>query len=53
MGDPRTSNDKFLQYEDEFFRYIFPIFRGIGLLISYMGVIAMNVYVWKKYNVNY
>lgn len=32
---------------------VFPIFRGIGLIILYMGFLAWNVYGWTKYHVNY
>lgn len=32
---------------------IFPIFRGIGLIILYIGFLAWNVYGWTKYHVNY
>ncbi len=39
--------------EDEVFRKIFPIFRGIGLIILYFFLLAWNVYGWTKYNVNY
>ena len=32
---------------------IFPMFRGISIIIVYMGLLAWNVYGWTKYNVNY
>ena len=32
---------------------VFPIFRGIGLIILYMGFLAWNVYGWTKYHINY
>jgi len=39
--------------EDQVFKEIFPIFRGIGLIILYLLLLAWNVYGWTKYHVNY
>lgn len=38
---------------DKVFMEIFPIFRGIGLIIIYLWLLALNVYVWTAYHVNY
>jgi hypothetical protein len=35
------------------FGLIFPIFRGSGLLISYMFLYGWNVYCWKLFKINY
>jgi EXS family len=39
--------------DDELFKNVFPLFRGIGLLILYVWLLAWNVYGWIAYNVNY
>ena len=39
--------------ENQVLKEVFPIFRGIGLIIIYMGLLAWNVYIWTKYHVNY
>lgn len=31
----------------------FPLFEGIGLIIVYYWTLAINVYFWMKYNINY
>jgi Kef-type K+ transport system membrane component KefB len=33
--------------------YIFPMFRGVGLLILYLWGIAWNVYGFTKFRINY
>lgn len=33
--------------------YIFPMFRGIGLLILYLWGVAWNVYGFTKYRINH
>mmetsp|Transcript_41231 Transcript_41231/g.36569 ORF Transcript_41231/g.36569 Transcript_41231/m.36569 type:complete len:133 (-) Transcript_41231:175-573(-) len=38
---------------DELFREIFPMFRGLAILICYMFLVSWNVYGWTKFNVNY
>jgi len=38
---------------NELFPKIFPIFRGVGLMIIYVWLLAWNVYVWTSYHVNY
>ncbi|KAL4432633.1 hypothetical protein ABPG74_004926 [Tetrahymena malaccensis] len=35
------------------FSLIFPIYRGIGLIILYQWLIGWNVYIWEQYQVNY
>ena len=42
-----------LSSDDEKFKYGFPLFRGIGIIIAYIWLLAWNVYGWTKYNVNY
>ena len=39
--------------EDKALKEIFPMFRGMGIIVAYMGLLAWNVYGWTKYNVNY
>ena len=39
--------------EDQAFKEIFPMFRGMAIIIAYVGLLAWNVYGWTKYNVNY
>jgi hypothetical protein len=39
--------------DNTLFKDIFPIFRGIGLIILYNMLLAWNVYGWSKYQVNY
>ena len=39
--------------EDQVLKEIFPMFRGMAIIIIYMGLLAWNVYGWTKYNVNY
>jgi len=39
--------------ENRVFKEIFPIFRGSGLIILYLLLLAWNVYGWTKFNVNY
>jgi hypothetical protein len=39
--------------DDELFKNVFPLFRGIGLLILYVWLLGWNVYGWTAYNVNY
>lgn len=39
--------------DDELFKNVFPIFRGIGLLILYVWLLAWNVYIWTKFSINY
>lgn len=34
-------------------RYIFPMFRGVGLLILYLWGVAWNVYGFIKYKINF
>lgn len=34
-------------------KYIFPIFRGVGLLIFYLWGMAGNVYVFNKFRISY
>lgn len=38
---------------NQIFTEIFPIFRGIGLIIMFLWLLALNVYVWTSYHVNY
>lgn len=37
----------------ENFRYIFPIFRGVAFFIFYLWLLALNVYGWLKYQIDY
>jgi hypothetical protein len=39
--------------EDDSLRSVFPMFRGVGLLILYVWVLAWNVFVWSTFNINY
>lgn len=39
--------------DDPEFKAIFPIFRGIGLIILYTWLLGINVYGWLKFNINY
>jgi EXS family len=39
--------------QDDISRRIFPLFRGVGLLILYVWLLAWNAYVWTEYNINY
>ena len=38
---------------DVILREHFPLFRGVILIILYMWLLAWNVYVWTKSNINY
>lgn len=42
-------------FEDKshFFSHIFPIFRGGLFIVLYIFLLAFNVYVWNRYNINY
>ena len=35
------------------FKVIFPLFRGAALFILSFWLVALNVFVWTKYHVNY
>lgn len=37
----------------ESMKYIFPMFRGVGLLIFYLWGVAWNVFVFNKYRISY
>lgn len=39
--------------DDQLFKTIFPMFRGMALLVCAYWLTALNVYVWTKYHVNY
>lgn len=39
--------------DDELFRDVFPMFRGIGAFILYIWLLAWNVYGWTTANINY
>lgn len=37
----------------DYFKLVFPVFRGILMLILYYWFLAINVFVWNRYNINY
>jgi hypothetical protein len=39
--------------DDALFKTVFPVFRGMGILIIYLWLLCWNVYVWTNYNINY
>ena len=39
--------------EDELFKEIFPMFRGMAIIVLYIWLLAWNVYGWTSYHVNY
>lgn len=41
-------------FDDEYFTSNFwPVFRGTFLFNMYTWFIALNIFIWDKYNVNY
>ena len=39
--------------EDAYFKEIFSMYRGIGLFIGYIWLLAWNVYIYTVYHINY
>lgn len=39
--------------EDEYYRQLFPIYRGASFVVLYIWLLAWNVYVWSNYHINY
>ena len=39
--------------DDAQFKSIFPMFRGYTILCLYLWLLALNVYAWNHFNINY
>lgn len=39
--------------DDAEFKTIFPMFRGYAIICLYMWLLALNVYAWNEFNINY
>ena len=39
--------------DDKLFKEVFPIYRGMGIMIAYIWLLGWNVYGWTNNNINY
>lgn len=42
-----------VEQETYFFRYTFPIYRALAVIVLYVGILGLNELVYNEYRVNY